>query len=1278
MHSEYSSRSNFNMALYNCTGVRPQWLQSSIKWEVEVDDANRRYRVKVEPHVVSSWSGPTSFTIRNFEYNVGNNVKNTGDHTLPNPITNTDFSMGPAIYSDWFAFDDQGKATVKSVGVGCKFCWRAFQQAAGGNCWDLREFCTGSLNMVYIDPSIDAENGGPGAAYTDVGQVTIQCKATGPRCGEATSNVSYGTGKPGENRMTISGALSGSTSSTSLHVSSCSLQPNSNNNVTAYATNGVSSSSASCSFVTLCENTLSNCRSIKSDEIMVDCTIAGGYGVYPPTTDFKYRLHPNGTWNSFFQSKTKTKTTATIGSLKRDTYYDIQACTQTTAGTYCGNIITCKTTPGAYAIIDSIDPYIKEYPNNEKPQNTRATVCYSWNADCAPVDLQVFYRIKNAFDDKWYWSDVFTSDQVSGSNCITLIDLVPNGITYEAIVRATGCDGVTWDSPIREFVTPMLTRPYEWNCKTLTYMDDLICQALEAIKHGNKTIYANAETQEKCDPYSENPTLSTLWSRFLRWGAGSACLMCDMIDFVIKSGKKNQYFVGEIGWVDILQEIEDEYDEDDDDGKRLASSGAIYNKIQEKMHEVWHYHGTVDYGVDNLDDVPENAKTVLNFADDKVYEKVNGEWVISTTIPQPDDFAVYHFNYENKTEEVGTIKAESAWYYWAGTWNNLDVNIEWMVKVIDEMYTHIDEFTYTEKCTDRLHVRTDPYDGFDCNDLVQESRRTLDFILEPFVVAPKGYHLMKFVTGEYATIIQNQEILDGALAQQPNDPEKYCMDFVIWHDQATGAPYDWNAPVYTDYTLEAIWTPHPVKITFDIGDKASGTTPTDIDGFCGNAIGTLPDDTGFFRPGGTFKGWAIDGVPIDSSYILSVDKTAEAIWEMQKFNVTFHPTNGQPDFTQVVVYDEYVIEPATDPTYANHIFMGWFTGPNDTDPEFDFINTPIYANTDIYAHWVNANVTVTFDSDGGSPVPSQTIPYDSVATMPSDPTKSGYLFNKWVDSNGDEFDFSATHVTEDITLYAVYNKAWEVTFNLDGGSGDIITQIVEDGDFAQKPTDPTKDDCSFCGWYDSSELEPDCPDRELSLTDLKSLVDDDKINTVKCYYPLGTEVDDEYEGANNPWIVADIKADEVTLIHKYVTQVGTMFNADNTVTSLTYADSDIKTAVDTTFKAGCSAELLSIASEITLPTSANLNCGTTSGVAGETFGWFVDQADTGTEGAPDCSKRAKTDASGTQQAWWTADTHTSEQGMRAGGFRKDGTYYASLVTSPSRGICPIIKIKKGA
>lgn len=1063
----------FDLALYGCLGWRRQWLRAGVEWDVEIDKANRRYRVKGKARLTRSWSGLTEFVVQERQVRVGATTQSLPNWAMPMNSGQTSFDMSGWVYSEWFPYNDEGKATVTRVPVGFRCCFLHFTRAAGKHCYDRRYDCYGSTQIAIIDPSGIANGGSPGAAYTDVGQVDITCRATGPWNGTATSTVDYGIGKPNANRMTISGAMSGSTSSTSLTVNSSSLQPNSKNKVTASATNGVSSSSASCEFVTPAANSLSNCRSKKSDEIQVDCVIQGGYGVYPPTTVFKYRKTGTSTWQEFFTSKTKTKTTATISALQRDTSYDIQACTQTTAGTYCGNIISCRTTPGAYAIIDSADPYIKEYPNNELPQNTRCDLCYSWRADCAPVELQVFYRVKNSVDDKWWWTEVFTSEEVEGTNCVTLIDLIPNQTVYEAIVRATGCDGVSWDSPVFEFTTPLLKRPYEWNCETLTYMDDLICQALEHIKTGNKTIYANAASKEKCDPLSENPTLTTLWSRFLRWGAGSACLMCDMIDFVIKSGKKNQYFAGEIGWVDILDKLEDEYDEDDDNGKRLVMSGAVHDKISEKLHEVWHLHGTVDYGVDNLDNVPENAKVVLNFADDKVYELVDGKWVVSTTIPQPDDFAVYHFNYDNKTEEVGTIKAESAWYYWEGTWNNLDVNIDWMVKVIDEMYSHVDEFTYTEKCTDRIHVRTDPYDGFDCNVLTQEPRRTIDFILEPLVVAPAGYHLLKFVTGADATIIQNQEVLDGALPQQPNDPEKYCMDFVIWHDQATNQPFDWSQPIYQDYTLEAVWAPHPVEITFDLGDKAQGTTPSPINKFCGDAIGNLPDDANFLRPGGTFMGWEIDGVPIDSGYILSVDAVAKAVWKMLEFNVTFVFNNGDPNVVKVVGYEEAAAAPA-DPTRDEYIFTGWYADSALTTPWDE--NEPIYGDTMVYAGWIPAKYTVTFNTDGGTPIAPQTVAYEDYATKPADPTKDGYIIREW-QLDGDPYNFDVP-VTEDITLVAVWDKVWKVTFDTDGGEPVPEVQLVRDGDYVNMPDEPTKDNCTFNGWYEDGETPDTCPTPE--------------------------------------------------------------------------------------------------------------------------------------------------------------------------------------------------------
>lgn len=60
--------------------------------------------------------------------------------------------------------------------------------------------------------------------------------------------------------------------------------------------------------------------------------------------------------------------------------------------------------------------------------------------------------------------------------------------------------------------------------------------------------------------------------------------------------------------------------------------------------------------------------------------------------------------------------------------------------------------------------------------------------------------------------------------------------------------------------------------------------------------------------------------------------------------------------------------------------------------------------------------TVTFDSDGGTEVASQTIAFGSVATEPDPPTLEGYTFEGWLDGET-AFSFE-TAVTANITLTA--------------------------------------------------------------------------------------------------------------------------------------------------------------------------------------------------------------------------------------------------------------------
>jgi uncharacterized repeat protein (TIGR02543 family) len=115
----------------------------------------------------------------------------------------------------------------------------------------------------------------------------------------------------------------------------------------------------------------------------------------------------------------------------------------------------------------------------------------------------------------------------------------------------------------------------------------------------------------------------------------------------------------------------------------------------------------------------------------------------------------------------------------------------------------------------------------------------------------------------------------------------------------------------------------------------------------------------------------------------------------------------------------------------------------------------------------DSNHTVTFDSDGGSTVASETVASGSVATKPSDPTKSGYAFGGWT-LNGSSYDF-ATKVTADITLKASWTTlaTHVVTFDSNGGSA-VAPETVTDGSKATKPADPTNGTHNLLGWYNGS------------------------------------------------------------------------------------------------------------------------------------------------------------------------------------------------------------------
>ena len=115
--------------------------------------------------------------------------------------------------------------------------------------------------------------------------------------------------------------------------------------------------------------------------------------------------------------------------------------------------------------------------------------------------------------------------------------------------------------------------------------------------------------------------------------------------------------------------------------------------------------------------------------------------------------------------------------------------------------------------------------------------------------------------------------------------------------------------------------------------------------------------------------------------------------------------------------------------------------------------------------------TVTFDSDGGSSVESQTVAKNSKITQPTDPTKEGHIFKGWYNGNT-QWSFENDTVKNNVTLTAKWEKnKYTVTF--DPGEGTVCepTRQVNHGEAIGILPTPYLDGWKFLGWYDSDDIQ---------------------------------------------------------------------------------------------------------------------------------------------------------------------------------------------------------------
>jgi len=188
----------------------------------------------------------------------------------------------------------------------------------------------------------------------------------------------------------------------------------------------------------------------------------------------------------------------------------------------------------------------------------------------------------------------------------------------------------------------------------------------------------------------------------------------------------------------------------------------------------------------------------------------------------------------------------------------------------------------------------------------------------------------------------------------------------------------------------------------------------------------------------------------------------------QTYSVSFSTYGGTSVIAQSVQAGG-VIPASPETTQTGHTFDGWYSSSSFSGSPVAFPYTPT-GNITLHAKWTPLIYTVTFDSIGGSDVPSREVQHGGAILASPATAFPGYDFSGWYtsdDFSGSPEEFPYT-ITENITFYANWTaKMYTVSFNPAGGSYVADLTGLRDDVILTSP-ETTLSGYDFGGWYAAS------------------------------------------------------------------------------------------------------------------------------------------------------------------------------------------------------------------
>ena len=295
------------------------------------------------------------------------------------------------------------------------------------------------------------------------------------------------------------------------------------------------------------------------------------------------------------------------------------------------------------------------------------------------------------------------------------------------------------------------------------------------------------------------------------------------------------------------------------------------------------------------------------------------------------------------------------------------------------------------------------------------------------------------------------------------DPVLDGSFFVGWYDAAEGGALVTSIEVgeVGNKTLYARW------LTFDSegGSEITGGVSYSADGVTEPQAPTLD----WYD----FGGWYLDET-FEDEYdfaLPSTSMTVHALWIPTEYEIEYVLGGGENAPSNPATYnveDEVVFADASREGYT---FNGWYGNAQFTTEQVTGITVGSHGKVTVFASFSINQYTISFETGGGTTVSEITQDYGTAVSAPAQPSKTGYEFVGWYESDPSELYVFTTIPARDVRLTAAWSLVtYDIIYNLDGGVNGANPSGYTIESATIELADATKRGYEFVGWFSDSGL----------------------------------------------------------------------------------------------------------------------------------------------------------------------------------------------------------------